>query len=297
MPGLHFPDLHIHTHCSDDGDHSPEDLIAMAQGLHLDMVAFTDHDSVAGTPATSAPGVRILPAVEISSAFCGAEVHILAYGIDPDSPTLRSIIEANDGHRLRQFQRRLDSMKSLGFQVNAEVAAAAAGGRPPKTGALLAMLHHLNPSDERLSAYGTPERPDWGSFYRDFFSPTGTASSPLQAIPPAEVVRLVTQMHAVPVLAHPGALLQYTDPDALVQLIRSLRDGGLDALEAYTSWHSREEAEDFCQLARDLGLGVTAGSDYHGPTCKPEVKLGDPRWTPRDVRHEVYRTYLPRCLD
>ncbi|MFO8059338.1 MAG: PHP domain-containing protein [Bacillota bacterium] len=297
MSGPRFPDLHVHTHFSDDGDYSPRELVAAAERAGVNMIAFTDHDSAAATLDTSPPGIAVLPGVEISSGLRGVEVHILAYGIDPNHPTLREILQTNDRYRRRQADRRLHLLEAQGFRVDAERAVELAGGRPPKTGALLAMLHQLNPSDERLFAYGTPERPDWSSFYRDFFSPGGVASSPLQSIAPTEIVGMIQQMDAVPVLAHPGVLSRYLQADVVTQLIRSLKDEGLEALEAYTSWHNREQAEMFHQLARDLGLDVTVGSDYHGPTSKPHVRLGDPQWTPAAVRRSVYAAYLPLCLD
>ncbi len=242
MPEPHLPDLHIHTHFSDDGDDSPQDLISMAANMGVDMIAFTDHDSVAGTPLTSTQGVRILPGVEISSAFCGSEVHLLAYSIDPENSTLKEILETNDRYRWRQFRQCLDSLVSLGFRTDTDLAMATAAGRPPKTGGILTMLHQLNTTHERLRSYGTPDQPDWNTFYRDFFSPRDIATSSLEAIQP-------------------------------------------------------EETEAFCRLARDLNLNVTAGSDYHGPTCKPGIKLGDPRWTPGAVRRDLHETYLSRCLD
>ncbi len=210
MPEPHLPDLHVHTHFSDDGDDSPQDLISMAANMGMDMIAFTDHDSVAGTPLNSTQGVTILPGVEISSAFCGSEVHLLAYGIDPENSTLKEILETNDRYRWRQFRQRLDSLISLGFRTDADLAVATAAGRPPKTGGILTMLHQLNPTHERLRSYGTPEQPDWNTFYRDFFSPRGIASSSLEAIQPEEIVQLVKEIEAVPVLAHPPCCSTWT---------------------------------------------------------------------------------------
>jgi hypothetical protein len=60
----------------------------------------------------------------------------------------------------------------------------------------------------------------------------------------------------------------------LPDLIRELRDRGLGGLEA---WHPGAKVRD-CRrldaLARSLGLYVTEGSDFHGPSFRPDRKLG-----------------------
>ena len=58
-------------------------------------------------------------------------------------------------------------------------------------------------------------------------------------------------------MAHPGV----TDQD---DLIPGLAAAGLDALEVYHTDHSEEDTARYLVLARQLGLAVTGGSDYHG---------------------------------
>jgi hypothetical protein len=48
---------------------------------------------------------------------------------------------------------------------------------------------------------------------------------------------------------------------------------GLNAIEAYHSDHSPNETGLYLRLARQYGLKVTGGSDFHGD-LKPEVRLG-----------------------
>jgi predicted metal-dependent phosphoesterase TrpH len=58
-------------------------------------------------------------------------------------------------------------------------------------------------------------------------------------------------------MAHPG--VTRTD-----ELIPALADAGLDAIEAYHTDHSPEDTARYLALARQLGLSVTGGSDFHG---------------------------------
>jgi predicted metal-dependent phosphoesterase TrpH len=56
-------------------------------------------------------------------------------------------------------------------------------------------------------------------------------------------------------------------------LIRALADAGLAGLEADHFDHPPEQARRFRELAEELGLVVTAGSDCHGTLYDP-VRMG-----------------------
>jgi hypothetical protein len=47
----------------------------------------------------------------------------------------------------------------------------------------------------------------------------------------------------------------------------------MNAIEAYHSDHSEADTELYLALAKQYGLMVTGGSDFHG-TVKPGVRLG-----------------------
>jgi hypothetical protein len=76
------------------------------------------------------------------------------------------------------------------------------------------------------------------------------------ATPTAEVA-IIRQAGGISSMAHPGVTAQ----DALIP---ELAAAGLDALEVYHTDHSVEDAARYLALARQLGLAVTGGSDFHG---------------------------------
>jgi hypothetical protein len=59
-------------------------------------------------------------------------------------------------------------------------------------------------------------------------------------------------------------------------VLPTLRDAGLNAIEAYHSDHSQGETETFLGLAATHEMRVTGGSDFHG-TVKPGISLGTGR--------------------
>jgi predicted metal-dependent phosphoesterase TrpH len=90
----------------------------------------------------------------------------------------------------------------------------------------------------------------------------------------ADAVEIVHGAGGTASVAHPGA------NGISRQELKVLAEAGLDAVEAYHPEHPPNQAEAFERWAAELGMLVTAGSDYHGPTVQPGRKLGDRTLTP-----------------
>jgi hypothetical protein len=70
---------------------------------------------------------------------------------------------------------------------------------------------------------------------------------------------------AVSSWAHPARFIRDGDPPA-EELFHDLAERGLSAIEVFHTDHSPDDTERFHRIAQDLSLGVTGGSDFHGPT-------------------------------
>jgi predicted metal-dependent phosphoesterase TrpH len=80
--------------------------------------------------------------------------------------------------------------------------------------------------------------------------------------------------HGTATIAHPGA-------NAISrQELKTIADMGVDGIEAWHPEHPPNQSDAFVRAADELGLVVTAGSDYHGPTVQPDRKLADRTLTP-----------------
>ena len=90
-----------------------------------------------------------------------------------------------------------------------------------------------------------------------------------------ECIYLIKQSGGIPVLAHPISLDM--KDDAFRNLINDMKSCGLEGIEAYHSNHSYEQMKYYEQVAKESGLYISAGSDYHGPFKKPGVELGSGR--------------------
>lgn len=242
-------DLHLHTTAS-DGLLSPKDIVRRAADAGVSVIAITDHDTLGGIEeavrAGEALGVDVLPGIEISAGG-EREIHLLGYGVSPRSERMQAFCDGMRAERLRRLRRMADKLAALGMPVPVEEIIASAGravGRPHLARAMVTLGYAASTQavfDKWLAA-GKP------------------AYVPREGLSVAKAIDLLLSERAVPVLAHP-ALLKL--PNAAFQaLFSAWKARGLGGVEAYHPEHRGRFAH-YDALARENGLLVTGGSDYH----------------------------------
>ena len=245
-------DLHVHSNAS-DGTDSPADVMRNAVRAGLDVVALTDHDTTAGhEPArASLPADLILvPGMELSCHLDGRSVHLLAYLFDPACEELAAQTARIRDDRVIRAQTMVARLAGLGADVTWDQVARIAGdsvvGRP-----------HIARAMAEAGVVRTPEE----AFTDDWIADGGRAYVDKYALPPDHAIRLVNAAGGVAVLAHPraGRVWSLSDED-----ITRLAAAGLAGLEVGHPDHPPAERRILLDLANDLGLIATAGSDYHG---------------------------------
>ena len=85
-------------------------------------------------------------------------------------------------------------------------------------------------------------------------------------------VEAIKSAGGVPVLAHPLSL--YVSWGKMEETIVSIKEQGVEGLEAWHPGARVSEAMRLEELARKLGMFVTAGSDYHGKGVRADRHLG-----------------------
>lgn len=75
-------DFHIHSTIS-DGELTPKEIVSLAKEKGLDVIAITDHNSVNGVlegiEEGKKLGIKVVPALELSTRYKGKRVHMLGY--------------------------------------------------------------------------------------------------------------------------------------------------------------------------------------------------------------------------
>ena len=254
-------DLHSHTLHS-DGDRSPAQLFAEARQAGVKVLAVTDHDTVFGLAecrdASEAAGVRLVPGIELSCELHGREVHVLGHFIDASAPAMERLATDMLAERRERMERMVGLAQAMGLSgVTMERVVAASGGenlgRPHLARALVDCGHAASIKD---------------AFDR-FLHTNGSLWVDRRRLPARDAVDLVHDAGGTATIAHPGA------NGVSRQELAILSQAGLDGVEAWHPEHPPNQAEAFVRWADELGLLVTAGSDYHGPTVQPDRKLGD----------------------
>ena len=145
-------DLHVHSSAS-DGTDPPAEVMRRAALAGLDVVALTDHDTVAGhAEARRADGpVTLLPGMELSARLDGRSVHMLAYLFDPDQPELAAELGRIRDDRVLRAQAMVRRLADLGVPITWDQVTAIAGqgvvGRPHIARAMVASGAIASPRD------------------------------------------------------------------------------------------------------------------------------------------------------
>lgn len=249
-------DLHLHSTAS-DGSLAPAGLIARAAAAGLAAVSLTDHDTMEGIDeALSAGrrcGIEVLPGVEISAGSGEGEIHLLGY--DPLYPErLNAALQEMRRERHRRMEKMVSRLRGLGFAITG--AEAAAEAKPAAPGRL-----HLARLMVRRGY--TPDLDSAFSLYLERGRP---AFVPREIVDPARALALLHRAGAVPVLAHPG--------EAGKSLLGELVRMGLRGVEVIHPRHGPDMTRYYRFRARQMGLLMTGGSDFHGDSDGGAGRLG-----------------------
>lgn len=99
--------------------------------------------------------------------------------------------------------------------------------------------------------------------FRDYLGRGAPAYVPRERLGDYRAMGLIRENRGIPVLAHPG-LLENRGESQIRALAASLRDEGLMGIEVFYPSHDGRFIGFLLETARDLGLMVTGGSDFHG---------------------------------
>jgi 3',5'-nucleoside bisphosphate phosphatase len=246
-------DLHTHSSVS-DGTEPPAVVIRRGAEAGLDVIALTDHDTVAGQreAAGALPtGMTLLPGAELSCRLEGHSVHLLAYLFDPEHDELAGEMAEIRESRLFRARAMVDKLAALGVPVTweqvSEIAGGGVVGRPHIARAMID-AGVVASIDEAFT-------PEW-------IGPGGPAYVSRYALDPVRAIRLVRAAGGVTVLAHPrGAGRGWQIP---ADVVAELAQRGLTGIEVNHPQHDDQERDRLSELARTLRLIPSGGSDDHG---------------------------------
>jgi 3',5'-nucleoside bisphosphate phosphatase len=192
--------------------------------------------------------------IEITSVHAGKDVHVLGYFLDETNARLQALVSGQQRQRLDRAMEIAAQLARLGAPIDAEALATAATARGGKSVARPQIAEMLVAACHAASIADAFDR---------YLSEESPAYVPHRGASPAEVVALVAAEGGVASLAHPG-YRGAGKPSPKDDLVPTLVEAGLTAIEAFHSSHDEAMQLHYVALARRHGLAVTGGSDYHG---------------------------------
>lgn len=246
-------DLHSHSTAS-DGTCPPAEVMRRARAAGLDVIALTDHDTVAGheeARQTLPRGLTLLPGMELSCRLEGHSVHLLGYLFDPAHRELAAELAKIRESRVHRARAMVVRLAELGAPVTWEQVCTLAGdgvvGRP-----------HIARAMVEAGVIESPEQ----AFGPDWIGAGGRAHVTRYALDPARAASLIRDAGGVAVLAHPRVPERgWTVPD---DVIARLAAAGMSGIEVRHPDQDRSKRMELQALADSLGLVASGGSDDHG---------------------------------
>jgi predicted metal-dependent phosphoesterase TrpH len=270
-------DLQSHSTRS-DGALEPAAVVQAAAQAGVELLALTDHDTLAGVPealeAGAQQGIAVVPAIEISAIDppsrgggdggengTARELHILGYLVDHADAAFTATLAGFLADREQRTLRMAQNLRDLGIEldvqaIDARVSAGEPIGRPHLAEA--ALSHPGN--DRRLRAEAID---DIGSFIRAYLI-EGRPAFSLRVTPTvAEAIDAIHAAGGVAIWAHP--FWDVSDPLEVLATIDRFRALGIDGIEAFYVTHTQEQTELLARRCAELDMLSTGSADFHGP--------------------------------
>jgi len=255
-------DLHSHTRFS-DGHLTAEELILRAHTMQVDVLAITDHDTVAGldeahtAQAKQKRPLKIIDGVEISTNWHGFDIHVVGLNVDRTNPAFLAQLAGQAETRQARAEKIAEKLAKCGFDGVLPRAMALAGeGQVTRAHFARVLINNYGVAsmDAAFKKYlGKGKRAavkaDWPSI--------------------ETAIEWIQGAGGQAVLAHPV----HYDMTAkwLRRLVALFAELGGDAIETAFPGISKDKQALVNELAATHNLLASAGSDFHFPSRWTEL--------------------------
>ena len=250
-------DLHIHSTCSDGSDTIAR-IIDTAKQKGLDAIAITDHDTLSHLHQIPVEaGIKVFGGVEISAIHLETKTktHILAYNIKK-TEMLNGILLMTLLFRSRNSEKQIEILRREGFEIDKNKLAMADGK----------VIYKQHIMEWLVSTGQVPDM--FGDFYQRTFKNGGLCDFDISYPDVFETLKAVKKAGGIAVLAHPGQQQNF-------RLLPMLKPYGLDGVELNHPANSEKDMKVIRNYAKEHGLFLTGGSDYHGKYENKSAAIGD----------------------
>ncbi len=257
-----YCDLHTHSSYS-DGTYTPAEIIDAAVLAGLSAVALCDHNTVDGIyefeKHAEGKDIKAIAGIEFSADYEGIEVHILGLFLPRDSHCkVKTLLEGVISAKEESNRRLVKSLACAGYDVDySEI-------KEKFPNAI------INRSHIAAILTGKGYTSSVNEAMKGILSRKAGHYVPPKRLSAMECIGFITEIGAVPILAHPFLNLTY---EKLRDFISEGKMYGLCGIECEYSEYDAETTKLSYALADEFDLLPSGGSDFHG-TRKPDIVLG-----------------------
>ncbi len=268
-------DLQSHSLAS-DGALAPAEVVRAAQAAGIELLALTDHDTVAGVDealatAATLPGIRVVPGIEVSALDVdGTDLHVCGYALDHHHPELTAALGDWRGDRAARSVRMLAALADCGWalrtdEIDRRRAEDRSIGRPHLAAAVVD--HPANAA--RLTAEGLRTATDVLVAY---LIPGTPAFVPRTTPTIGEAIDVIHRAGGVAIWAHP--FWDVDEPERVLATLDRFVALGLDGVEAYYATFDAAQTRLLHDAAVERDLLTTGSADFHGPEHPTFCRFG-----------------------
>lgn len=250
----------MHTRYS-DGELTPQELIDMRAAEGYELLSITDHDgiggSVAGAKYAKSVGVQFILGIEFDSEDAlGKDLHILGYGVDNhDEEFMDTLIYVTEERRIRN-ERFRDCLNKRGYGITPEEIWAVNNGRYVGKPTFATVMVQKGIVKDVKEAFDTVFRePDLKAIKKVTLSTE-------------KVIEVIHNAGGLAVMAHPMEQRRPSESfeefkPRMYELMDRMIEYGIDGIECFHPSASPEQSELLVAYAKEHGMMITRGSDFH----------------------------------
>ena len=260
-------DLHIHTNCS-DGELTPIEVVDKAVCNGVSVISIADHDTVDAYSDelfqyANSKGIKIIPAVEISTKTKKCGIHVLGYNFDLQNKTFLDKLKSLRNVRHDYLYGVATKLEELGYVVHtSELDKIEAVTNAHIS---LDVVSNLDNKEKLLEVFG--HIPEKGEFIEIIMNEGCPAYVKKNTVTPREAAELIRLAGGKVVLAHPVA---YKYEDGLVEedissLVSNMNADGIESNYIYVNRNHQKinELDIWNEFAKKNHLHTSIGSDFH----------------------------------
>lgn len=259
-------DLHIHTIYS-DGELDEYEIIKEVEKAQLDEFAICDHDTLEGSRRvkeilkTQKISAIFHTGVELSSRYKNVNIHLLVRDFDLDDSNMKYLVDKMKLLRKKRISKMLELIKNV-YEIDIDI-------------------NKIQEVEKTTDSFGKPHLYkillSYGNFDRmEYYKNMDELNCDDYKLDALEIFERLNDSSGYVTLAHPIEIMReykltYADID---DLVKELTNIGLKGLESKHSSQTHKDYLQFSKIAQKYNLIETCGSDFHGESVKPGLKIG-----------------------